>query len=264
MKKEIIKTVNYKEYVINIYKDHKAQNPRKWDHNIATFITDGGVLTDCEKTSVYKTMYALAIDFLSYKHIINSFCKIRKATIETDGKEKFCNYWDNNKGWCQIDAEYDDSFSSKILDILTPYELFQILKDSDEVAIFPMAQQQDGKTRVSTRLCTSYYDNYFIGIAFIDKFTINNYYGDEYIYWHYKGNWKQCALERINMELATYNGYCNGEVYGYEVIDNNNCIESLGGYYGDFRLPEAIAEAKHTIDKYIKQPKKLALWHTIE
>jgi hypothetical protein len=65
----------------------------------------------------------------------------------------------------------------------------------------------------------------------------------------YEGNLKwlpkdyQKRAECAASWLDTYTDWCNGHVYYYCVMDEEDCIDSCGGFYGTDRLCEAIAES---------------------
>jgi len=72
-----------------------------------------------------------------------------------------------------------------------------------------------------------------------------------------KKNWtkklQEKAYDVAKGDVETFHKYLNGEVYGYNVDDNE---ESCSGYYS---IEDAIAEAKSIVDYYVKKTKKTHL-----
>lgn len=56
------------------------------------------------------------------------------------------------------------------------------------------------------------------------------------------------ALECLQGEVETYNQYLTGDVWGYEIIDEGNCVESCWGFFGEKYAEE---EAKDALENYI-------------
>lgn len=64
--------------------------------------------------------------------------------------------------------------------------------------------------------------------------------------------------ERIlKSEVATYDQYIQGNVFGFNIEDaEGNRIDSCGGYIGEDYYDNMVAEAKSTLDYHIKELKK--------
>lgn len=51
--------------------------------------------------------------------------------------------------------------------------------------------------------------------------------------------------------LESYNAWANGHCYWFSLIENDNVIESIGGFIGDEALSEAISESLQAGDNVL-------------
>lgn len=65
------------------------------------------------------------------------------------------------------------------------------------------------------------------------------------------------AMKCLEAEVEEWNLYCKGEVYGFEVLDEDDCvIDSCWGYYGDEGAEEAMSEGIAIIDNIVDKAEK--------
>lgn len=113
--------------------------------------------------------------------------------------------------------------------------------------IFPVCIYEHGGIALSLGTCRGW--DYSNGCAFI---CVKRMKG-----WSWR---KSAAFARACGELETWNEYLSGEVYGFEVEDENGgVIDSCWGYYGDFGIECAIREGKRAIDAEIKERLRMHL-----
>lgn len=88
------------------------------------------------------------------------------------------------------------------------------------------------------------WDSCFFGVIAVSKEHLRKTY-----------NWKNVSSHRaetvkrwLEMEVADYSAWLNGECYGYEAYDNNDeLIDSCYGYIGELGYKDAIADGKSNI-----------------
>ena len=106
---------------------------------------------------------------------------------------------------------------------------------------------------VSTSPFSCPWDSGLFGIIAVDIEKVKKDYG-----------WKKVTKKRrkqiesyLEGEVELYDNYCTGEIYRFEVtkIDDDNSIESCGGYFGDDGVKSIISECKVSIDSEISRIK---------
>ena len=133
-----------------------------------------------------------------------------------------------------------------------------LIKKYRPLAILPVYMYDHSGQTISTSPFSCKWDSGQLGFAFINKECLKE--------WGYKSRkgFEKCAkqtLEKaIEQNVALYDDYIQGNVWGYEVEDaEGDQIDSCWGYYGDDGMKEAISEAKAIIDYEVKETLKQRL-----
>jgi hypothetical protein len=135
----------------------------------------------------------------------------------------------------------------------------QIESDHNVLAILPLYMYDHSGITISTSPFGCQWDSGQIGWVFITLEKLKLMFGED----------KSFKLnELIDSDVKTYDQYLTGDVYRYEVYENETCnlgcehknvIESCGGYYDE---AEAESEAKALVEQYEKiQESRLAELH---
>lgn len=135
-----------------------------------------------------------------------------------------------------------------------------IIKQEDPAVIFPLFLYDHSGISIQTTIFDCQWDSGQVGFAWVTKKAAKENWG-----------WKKLTKERLETikkallgEVATYDDYLRGLVYGYVVEDENgNEIDdgSCWGYFGYGAIKEdgyAVVEAKDAIDHEIERLKEQA------
>lgn len=107
---------------------------------------------------------------------------------------------------------------------------------------------------VSTTSFNDPWDSGWFGMVAVSIDKVKKEYG-----WKVLTSKRRRQIENyLADEVATYDNYLRGEVYGFEITpeNNNNVLDSCWGYYGDENLRHMITECKAVIDGHILQIKQ--------
>lgn len=97
---------------------------------------------------------------------------------------------------------------------------------------FPYSAYTKGGCRL-TRGVSSGWDSGLVGISYVSRERMREQGLRTY---------KQ-AEAAMEAELKTFSQYCNGEVYRFEVLKNDELVNACGGYFGE---EHALAEARQS------------------
>jgi hypothetical protein len=86
----------------------------------------------------------------------------------------------------------------------------------------PVYIHSRGNIVISTRLFSCKWDSDQIGVVYATEQTVNN---------EYKGNVDQ-VIKILQSEIRELNDYAQGEVWGYEVVEDGDIIDSCYGFIG--------------------------------
>jgi hypothetical protein len=101
-----------------------------------------------------------------------------------------------------------------------------------------------------------------VGFIYIEKEKVRKEYSIKQIK---KKNLEE-VLEMLRNEVAIYDDYITGNVYGYNIQkDGEDCEDSCWGFFGDWDKSGLLDEAKSAVDWEIKNKlkkhiEKLKIW----
>lgn len=130
-----------------------------------------------------------------------------------------------------------------------------LIKKYRALAILPVYMYDHGGQTIRTTPfggMYGYFDSGQLGFAFINKECLNE--------WGFKSRrgyekaTGDTLEDAIRQNVSLYDSYIRGDVYGYIIEDENEeQIDSCGGWYGDEGLEDMIAECKAIIDHEIEK-----------
>jgi len=97
---------------------------------------------------------------------------------------------------------------------------------------------------ISTSPFSCPWDSGIVGTIFVNKEKVRKWYGIKRI----TKAVEQKVVESLKSEVKVYDDYLTGNVYCMFIKKDDEILESMGGWWGDSGLKDAIAEAKSTID----------------
>lgn len=265
---ELFKKEEYRDCTINVYYDNDAESPREWD-NVATFVCKYGNYFLGDRQDIEYVIEQLFADHVSPKAIIDYFVKTRHAElVEGEEDDRSDHYYKYQEKWYDdsmhdyyIDADSqtddEDTISCAMADELSEGEKLQLVCDSDDIVILPIAVYEHSGITMWLGSADDHFDSQWdcsdVGFAYIEKETAMKEgalkEGDD---------WKKWAYDDMEAEMETYRQYLEGEVFGYEIEDEYGeegadiDLSGCWGYYGMESIDELIIpEAKSCIDTYL-------------
>lgn len=116
----------------------------------------------------------------------------------------------------------------------------------------PIYYYEHGGLSVSTKRDYPYNDRWdsgLFGIIAVEKDKLRKERGWKAI----TKKRREEILRSLEGEIEVFDSYCRGEVYGFDVDnEEGEWIDSCSGYYGDEGMKDAILEAKDNIDGVLK------------
>ena len=118
----------------------------------------------------------------------------------------------------------------------------------DDFIILPLFLYDHGGITMNTSGFSCPWDSGQVGYIYISKDDVRREYG-----------WQRITKQReakiiqyLKNEVQTYDDYLTGNVWGYEIEDSENDIDSCWGFYGDYDHPKhgVLAYVKMEIDHY--------------
>jgi len=134
-----------------------------------------------------------------------------------------------------------------------------IIKQENVAAILPVYMYDHGGITIRTTPFDCQWDSGQLGFIWITRKSVSANLG-----------WKRITKKRVKeleatlvQDVATYDSYLTGEVYGYTIIapDGEPTEHSCWGFYGDSVKENgyAVNEARLIIDSLVDDAKRLAL-----
>jgi hypothetical protein len=123
----------------------------------------------------------------------------------------------------------------------------QIIKDHDPAAILPLYLYDHSGVTINTTGFSCQWDGGPVGFIYISKQKAR----DEFEFNRLTAKVKQQIDEYLVSEVKTYDQYLRGELYGFMIMEGEEVIESVSGYYGrDAVEKEANSYLKYYNEKH--------------
>jgi hypothetical protein len=220
---ETVKAINYKGYSIRIIQDENFDSPDNWGN------------TDL---------------FLVYDH--RDFCIQRKGFNPEEINEYLNILNALNASFIEVDYLNELNERKSELSKYDNYHIFPVYAYIHSGIALSLGKNQypfDCRWDTSMRGYILYEKNSVdIPLNKEHNKELENK-TDEEIYYHF-----------ANGLIETWNDYLSGNVYGYEIIDNDedeDNLHSCWGFYGDFEKSGLIDEAKSQIDCELTRKSKI-------
>ncbi len=217
------KDEEYRDYTINVYYDPDPESPRRWSNVAKLYCLNGEYEFDQHN---YGSMADLLMD-LCIDYIPELYEKLdEEGVIYHDGSHYYF---------------YNREIRERVEEALEEY-----------VLIYPISCYSHSGTTIWLGSPMHDWDSGILGVAIQTKDdTIKECGGAT------PENWKEVALQNMEDEVKLLDTCMQGEVYGYEIEDEDGMVtDSCWGYYGDDGIEEAIAQAKEIIDCNIVEREK--------
>jgi hypothetical protein len=127
----------------------------------------------------------------------------------------------------------------------------QIIKDHDPAAILPMYMYDHGGLTIKTTPFDCLWDSGLVGYIYISKEKAR----DEFEFKRLTAKAKQQIDEYLVSEVKTYDQYLRGEVYGFMIMEGEEVIESVSGYYGR----DAVEKEANSCLKYYNEKHPISI-----
>lgn len=212
---EPIHEETYKGFTIKIFPDHYPESPREWD-NLGTMIC-------------WHRRYNLGD---KHKYESPEDFKLALAKKLDPSVESTIEYWENKSGYYKDNNEHIQDVIDKTLDkycIMLPLYLYD----------------HSGITMNTTGFSCRW-DSGQVGYIYVSNEKIRKEYSVKKIF----PKLREKVCQQLVNEVATYDQYLCGEVYGYVVEGPNGEEDSCWGYFGE---DYCIQEAKSVVDHYTKE-----------
>ena len=262
---EAIQSEEYKGYKINIYYDEDSQSPREWD-NVATFVCNHRRYNLGDRQDMDACIDELFDKHVNAKDVVAYFIKSRNARWVRNGTEDYDGpydkylEWNDGKDYFGVDDNTpdEDLAYNYINDELTNGEKLMLVELSDNVVMLPISMYDHSGITLwlgSTRgHVDAQWDCSSVGFAYVEKDKAEEEMPQRaQLPGIDNTDWKQWAYEMMEGEMHTYDQYVRGNVYGWDVVGNDQFEDSCWGYIGDDEIPRMIEEAKDAIDYHLKR-----------
>lgn len=271
---ELYEQQEYRGYKINIYYDSDAESPREWN-NVATFVCEHPRYTLGDRQDIESCVNELFSKHVTSKAVIDYFIKSRKAVVINNpdyDPDRKCNrmwcwhedaynmkyMWSENGLTQEIyfnsDYDTDNVIAGEMEDELSVGEKLELCEMADALVYLPISMYEHSGITLWLGSRMAHYDAQWdcssLGFAYVEKETAEHEKP--------KGiNWKDYAYKQMEAEMSEYDDYCRGNVYGYNVTDENNEavseIDGCWGFIGDDGKKQLIDEAEAEINYLIRE-----------
>lgn len=139
------------------------------------------------------------------------------------------------------------------LEDLTPDDVAELLED--ELVMLPVSIYDHSGVSIWLGSPTCMWDSGQVGFMYLTKNDALRELGN-----CTEENWKERAMECMEVEMEVYNCYISGDVYGFVIEDEDeNEIDSCWGYYGDEAVEDQNKENRALIDKEVAHRERINL-----
>ena len=229
----------YKGFTIKIWSDEYAENPREWG-NSATFVCEHRNYSLGDEHDIDSAVNELFDKYATPEAIIAYFVKERGAKIIDDEGKKY--EYTIRHSWAEDFSTMEKlelaAASGKF--VWKPISIY----DHSGLSIWlgGTSGHVDAKWDCST-----------IGFAYVEECTAeeNRIPDDKY------KTWQEWANHIMEAEMKVYDNYVSGECYGWTAYDEDeNYVDSCGGYLGRDNIEEMFKDAQREIDAEIEHREK--------
>jgi len=214
-----VHTEEHKGHTIHIYLDEPTESPREWD-NLGTMICwhRNYTLGDDQPRESYPLHLAHLVNQL-YQDDYKAHRLYREPDETRDDLHGMSESWFEHR-WHHDNAQ-------KLLDTIR-----------QKAAILPLYLYDHSGITMNTTGFHCPWDSGQVGFIYASFENIRREYGVERI----SARLSEQVINQLRSEVATYDNYLRGNVYGFVVEKNGEELDSCWGFLGDYEnhcLPEA-------------------------
>lgn len=251
----------YKGFTIEIWRDDCAESPREWD-NVAKFVCEHRNYNFGDEHDIDSAVDELFDKYATPKAIIEYFVKTRGAKIveDEDGKQyEYSREHFGEKFTYYVNAEQpEDWISADMQGDLNTMEKLSLAAASGEFVWRPISIYDHSGVSIwlggTAGHVDAQWDCSTIGFAYVEKCTAekeNWSHSDRF------KTWQEWANHIMEAEMDVYDDYVEGNCYGWTSYDEDeNVIDSCGGYLGRDNIEEMFKDAQGEIDAEIEHREK--------
>ena len=264
---ETYETEEYKGFTINWeYDTDPFESPRDWECNLSHMIcwhSRYSLGDDHDYENPQDFLKHLVYDLCSYEEIEKFFVEhAAKCGLEFHEFTEEGEYDGDYKGELIVhyDSKYatDDRYEANSIEEAVSEavdQLMDVMKNEVYIAmiepyavISTISMYDHSGITVWIGSPSDPWDSGYVGYIYQTKEdTIKQNGGTE-------ENWKDVAWENMKAEMEVYDQYVRGEVFWWQILDENEeIVDSCGGYYGTDAIEEQTPECRDIIDGYIKE-----------
>ncbi len=122
------------------------------------------------------------------------------------------------------------------IDQLTDEQLWEVVQKIDDIEIMPIYLYDHSGITISTNSFNDYWDSGQVGWIYTDRAAIAENFDLK------ERDWKDVAKEVLTSEVAVYDTYLRGDIYGFTIEQEIECltchhveveiVDSCWGFYG--------------------------------
>ena len=249
----------YKGFTIKIWSDDYAEDPREWS-NIATFVCEHRNYSLGDEHDIDSAVNELFDKYATPEVIIAYFVKERGAKIIDDEGKKYeytiKHSWGDST--YHIDAEQpEDCIAAEMAEDFSTMEKLELAAASGKFVWQPISIYDHSGLSIwlggTAGHVDARWDCSTVGFAYVEECTAekNRIPDDKY------KTWQEWANHIMEAEMKVYDNYISGECYGWTSYDEDeNVIDSCGGYLGRDNIEEMFKDAQGEIDAEIEHREK--------
>jgi len=143
-----------------------------------------------------------------------------------------------------IRSHYAESFLDGF-DLSNPRTVLELLEKSDQAIILPLYLYDHSGITMSTTPFSCPWDSGQVGYIFVAKKKARAEYG-----WSRLTRARVVKVEKCLIgEVQVYDQYLQGDVWGYQALQDDEVVDSCWGFYGSD--PNANGIAEHVPEKFL-------------
>lgn len=249
----------YKGFTIKIWSDEYAEDPRERG-NSATFVCEHRNYSLGDEHDIDSAVNELFDKYATPEAIIAYFVKERGAKIIDDEGKKYEYTIKHSWGYStyHIDAEQpEDCIAAEMSEDFSTMEKLELAAASGKFVWQPISIYDHSGLSIwlggTAGHVDARWDCSTVGFAYVEECTAekNRIPDDKY------KTWQEWANHIMEAEMKVYDNYVSGECYGWTAYDEDeNYVDSCGGYLGCDNIEEMFKDARGEIDAEIEHREK--------
>lgn len=269
----IVSQDEYRGYTVKWEYDNDGciDSPREWC-NVATFVCQHRDYQLGDRQDLETCVDELFSKYVTGKQILDYFIQSYGAKWEDGEEDDQCELyltWVVESRYCGeinhsigFDKDYtDDDLFNELCDELGTEEKLHLVEETGEVVLSSISMYEHSGITIWLGGTFGHPDAQWdcsnIGFAYIEKSTAEKKQILKTLPNKDFKTWQEWAWAMMESEMKVYDDYVRGNVYFYQIEDENgDVIDSCGGYIGDDAMKEQESEIHAIIDQHIEAESK--------